>query len=137
VASGDIFDFCRPVLSQPYILFEVLIHLKGPRDRNPDFRPFQSILFHVASLHACLLILEILSVFTPLYAHSNLVEKVRCDFDPRQVPAADGARNHKNHGAVTFYTHARFHHDKTRTTKSPFTINFLVHISFNQLFASV
>ena len=81
VASGDIFDFCWPVLSQPCILFEVLIHFKGPRDRYPDLRPFQSILFHVASSHSCLSCRYLL-MFTTLYMHSNLVKKVRCNFYP-------------------------------------------------------
>jgi hypothetical protein len=48
-ASGDIFDFWHPVLSQPCILLDVLIRFKGPSDKKPDLIPFQSILSHVTS----------------------------------------------------------------------------------------
>jgi hypothetical protein len=54
VASGDIFAFCHPVLSQPSILFEVFIRFKGPSERYWDFIPFQSMLFHVELSQSCL-----------------------------------------------------------------------------------
>ena len=53
-ASGDILDFWRPVLSQPWILLEVLIRLRGPRDRNAPLSSFHLIESHTSLDQPCL-----------------------------------------------------------------------------------